>query len=126
MRVAQADAALVAERLVRLMGGAAARTREGEGLAAALAEPCPVPVLCVAGRTEHDRTLDGLVRRPAAPIGRPGGHAACARRPSSSSTVIRRRSVRMHPSSRRVCSAFATASREEPVHPASSSCEIGA
>ena len=73
MRVAQGDAALVAERLIRLTGGAAAWTGEGEGLAAALAEPCPVPVVRVAGRTEHARTL---ARRPAAPIGGPGGHAA--------------------------------------------------
>ena len=52
-------------------------------------------------------------------------HAAWRRRPSSSRITIRRRSVRTRPSSRRVCSAFAAASREAPAQPASSSWEIG-
>jgi cardiolipin synthase A/B len=52
-------------------------------------------------------------------------YAARARRASRRGTATRRRSVRIHPSSRMVCSACAAPARDAPAHEASSSCEIG-
>ena len=57
-------------------------------------------------------------------LGGPFQYAAL-RSASRSSTVIRRRSVRIVPIARSAASALATASREEAVQPASSSCVIG-